>query len=67
MVDKRGAEEQGQDEPELKKARSDAPSAAKPALNLEALAKAKALLEKQKALREKLKKLPQARRCRLFS
>ena len=55
MVDKRGAEENGHG-PDPKRSRTDGP-AAKPALNLEALQKAKALLEKQKKLQEKLKKL----------
>eukprot|EP00775_Hariotina_reticulata_P001133 gene1133-1471_t len=56
MVDKRGAEENGHG-PDPKRTRTDGP-AVKPALNLEALQKAKALLEKQKQLQEKLKKLP---------
>lgn len=59
MVEKRAAEQNGQG-PDPKKARPDGSAAgSKPALNLEALQKAKALLEKQKQLKEKLKKLPQ--------
>lgn len=64
MVEKRAAEQNGQG-PDGKKARSDGtPATGKPALNLEALQKAKALLEKQKQLKEKLKKLPQVRYAR---
>lgn len=60
-MEKRVAEN-GSDGPDPKKSRTDGAAApGKPALNLEALQKAKALLEKQKQLREKLKKLPQVR------
>lgn len=59
MVEKRAAEQNGQG-PDAKKARPDGPAAtSKPALNLAALQRAKALLEKQKQLKEKLKNLPQ--------
>jgi hypothetical protein len=54
-VDKRSAEGENGSEP--KRPRTDG-QAALP--NMDAIAKAKALLEKQKALQEKLKKLPQA-------
>lgn len=55
MVDKRSAE--AENGSEAKRPRTDG-QAALP--NMDAIAKAKALLEKQKALQEKLKKLPQA-------
>jgi hypothetical protein len=66
MDRKRLADEGSHEGPDQKKTRTDGASA-KPGLNLEALHKAKQLLEKQKQLREKLKKLPQASLVMLFS
>jgi hypothetical protein len=60
MVDKRG-QDNGEGAPEAKRPRTDGASKAPAGVNLEAIKKAKELLQKQKALQEKLKKLPQVR------
>jgi hypothetical protein len=65
MVDKRGHEDVGTPDPEAKKARVEgdgAPGASRVSAEmLEKLEKTKRLLQAQKELQEKLKKLPQAR------
>ena len=59
-VGKREPGEQGRDDAEVKKPRlDDVGDVKKPSISLDALEKAKKALQLQKALKEKLKNLPQ--------